>query len=67
MNSYDIKVCKSKVRYHNEKSAKRAVEAFSHGYKTEFEYYKCGESKHFHITHKNKSERIGHGNKQRVR
>lgn len=58
-----VLVCKSKVKYHTEKSAIRAVKALSIGYKTEFLYYKCGSSKHFHLTHKNPLQRIGYGNR----
>lgn len=57
-----VAVCKSKVKYYTEKSAKRATEVLSRGYETEFEYYQCGTSKHFHLTHTNKNERVGHGN-----
>jgi len=56
-------VCRSKVKYHTERSAIRAVSALSDAYKTRFIYYKCGTSRHFHLTHANISERIGYGNK----
>lgn len=55
-------VCKSKVKYHTLKSAERAQIALAVGYKTQFDIYKCGDSKHYHLTHKNPAERIGHGN-----
>lgn len=59
-----VQVCKSKVKYTNLKSAERAKTILSNGYKTNMDIYKCGESKHYHLTHKNINERIGHGNKQ---
>lgn len=55
-------VCKSKVKYHTLKSAERAQKALSVGYGTQFQVYRCGTSKHYHLTHANPSERIGHGN-----
>ncbi len=58
-----VQVCKSKVKYHNAVSVERARKALSEGYKTEFVAYKCGDSKHYHLTHADPSERIGHGNK----
>lgn len=59
-----VRVCKSKVKYHTEKSAIRAAKALSVGFNTEFIHYRCGESKHFHLTHKIPAKRIGHGNRE---
>jgi len=61
----NAQVCRTKVKYHTEKSAKRAVKALSYEFRTQFDYYRCGDSKHFHLTHKDPEERIGHGNKRK--
>ena len=58
-----VQVCKSKTKYYNEVSAARAVDALSWGHKTKFKYYRCGDSKHFHLTHADPKKSIGHGNK----
>lgn len=63
MRPNEVKVCKSKLKILTEKSAIRVSKALSVEYGKDFTYYKCGQSKHFHLTHKNPSERIGHGNK----
>lgn len=58
-----VQVCKSKVKYYNAVSAERARKVLSKEYKTEFTAYRCGDSRHYHLTHANPLERIGHGNK----
>lgn len=45
-------ICKSKVKYTNIKSAERAKKALSNGYGKKHSIYKCGESKHYHLTTK---------------
>lgn len=55
-------VCKSKVKYSNLKSANRAKMVLSKAYDTKFEIYQCGQSKHYHLTHKYREQSIGHGN-----
>lgn len=62
-------VCRSKVKYLNMVSAERAKKALTIGFGYQMEIYRCGQSKHFHLTHKNPEERIGHGNqlKEKIR
>jgi hypothetical protein len=58
-------VCKSKVKYTNLKSANRAREVLSVGFKAQMEVYRCGDSKHYHLTHKDPAQRLGHGNRKK--
>ena len=57
-----VKVCLSKSKYTTLKSVERAKKVLSEAYSIDFDFYKCGDSKHYHLTHKNPSERIGRGN-----
>ena len=58
-------VCKSKVKYGNMKSVERTIAILSKEYGDPMTYYRCGESKHYHLTHADPTQRIGGGAKLR--
>lgn len=54
-------VCKSKVKYGNLKSVERGIRVLSKAHGHKLTYYRCGTSKHYHLTHVDPTKRTGAG------
>jgi len=57
-------ICKTKIRYTNTKSATKAMEVLSEAYGSRFEYYRCGESNHYHLAKVDRSKKLKHSKRK---